>query len=52
MAAGMRFYYGACDGSFDCAELPEETAMSLVGGHINTYETVTDPDGEVHDCHI
>ena len=44
------FLWRVCDGSYDCDELPEETAMSLVGGDIYTYETVTDPAGAVHDC--
>jgi hypothetical protein len=40
-----------CDGSYGCAELPDGTVMSLVGGTIFTYETVTDPTGAAHECY-
>lgn len=45
------FIWRVCDGSYGCAELPETTAMSLVGGTIYTHETVTDPAGVTHECH-
>jgi len=44
------FLWRACDGSYGCDELDEGTAMSLVGGRIYTYETVTDPAGTIHYC--
>lgn len=45
------FLWRVCDGSYDCTELPDDTNLSLVGGKIFTYETVTDQDGAVHECH-
>lgn len=45
------FLWRVCDGRFTCTKLDEGTEMSLIGGgHIYTYETVTDPEGAVHDC--
>ncbi len=40
-----------CDGSYGCSELPDGTAMSLVGGTIFTYETFTNPLGSAHECY-
>lgn len=45
-----RLLWRVCDGSYGCAELPDGTAMSLVGGTIFTYETFTNPAGTAHEC--
>ncbi|MGA1842706.1 MAG: MopE-related protein [bacterium] len=39
-----------CDGTYGCSELAEGTVMSLIGGTIFTYETVTNPAGAAHEC--
>lgn len=45
------FLWRTCDGSYGCVEIPDGSAMSLVGGTIYTYETVLDSTGTAHECH-
>lgn len=47
------FLWRVCDGSYGCSELSEGTGMSLIrGGMLFTYETITKPEGVVHECNI